>query len=186
VIAANGGVEVAAQLGLRVDLAVGDFDSAAAPAGVELDQHPAEKDASDLELALDTALRQGAQHLVVVGGAAGRLDHLLGTLLLLARDAYANVTVDAQLGEAAAHIVRAERIVRGEPGETISLFALGGPARGIATDGLRYALSDETLEPGSTRGLSNVFVAPEVRIGVREGVLIAITPRGSAWAAAPP
>ena len=186
VIAANGGIEVAAQLGLRVEFVIGDLDSGDAPAGVEIERHSPDKDASDLELALDAALRLGTERMVVVAGMGGRLDHLLSTLLLLARDAYRDVTVDAQLGEAAVHVIRSERVLRGEPGETVSLFAVHGPATGVTTERLRYPLDDETLEPGSSRGLSNVFDAPEAGVRVRDGVLLAVRPRGSAWAAAPP
>ena len=173
VIAADSGAELA----LQVDLAVGDFDSISAETRVE--RHPEAKDASDLELALNAALRLEPERILVFGGAGGRLDHLLGGLLLLAADAYAGVEVDAQFGAAAVHVVRRERVLAGEPGELISLFAVHGPARGVVTDGLVYPLRGETLEPGSTRGLSNVVAAPEVRIGVERGVLLAVRPSGS-------
>jgi thiamine pyrophosphokinase len=46
-----------------------------------------------------------------------------------------------------------------------------------------YPLRSETLEPGSSRGLSNVFAAPEARIGLERGVLLVVRPSGSAAAA---
>ena len=62
-IAADGGVDRALALGLHVDVAIGDFDSvtaaglaAAEAAGARIERHPAAKDATDLELALDAAL----------------------------------------------------------------------------------------------------------------------------------
>jgi thiamine pyrophosphokinase len=185
VIAADGGAELAIQLGLEVDLAVGDFDSIspqtlAAVARVE--RHPAAKDATDLELALSAALLSKPERILVLGGAGGRLDHLFGGLLLLAGDAYAEVQVDAQFGAAAVHVIRGERRLVGEPGELISLFAVQGPARGVVTDGLVYPLRGETLVPGSTRGISNVFAAPEARIGLEGGVLLAVRPSGSVTA----
>jgi hypothetical protein len=48
----------------------------------------------------------------VLGGALGRVDHLLGELLLLAAERYAGVRVDAQLGAAAVHVVRGEQTER--------------------------------------------------------------------------
>lgn len=185
VIAADGGLELASELGLRVDLAVGDFDSTSeeklAGAG-RVERHPAEKDATDLELALDSALGFETERILVLGGAGGRLDHLLGVLLLLAADAYSGVQVDAQLGVTAAHVIRGERVLDGVPGELISLFALHGSATGVVTEGLVYPLRGERLEPGSTRGLSNVFAAPEARISLERGVLLAVRPSGSATA----
>jgi len=183
VIAADGGAELARRLGLAVDLVVGALDSisAATLAGTaQVERHAAEKDATDLELALQAALRLEPERILVVGSAGGRLDHLFGSLLLLAAEDYAGVGIDAQIGPAAVHVVRGERILRGEPGEPISLFAVHGPASGVVTHGLVYPLRAETLEPGSSRGVSNVFAAPEARIGLERGVVLAVRPSGSA------
>jgi len=183
VIAADAGAELAETLGLAVDLTVGDFDSISAVHLGRLEmveRHPAVKDASDLELALAAALRLEPERILVLGSAGGRLDHLLGGLLLLAADAYAGVQVDAQLGSAAVHVVRGGRVLTGEVGELISLFAVHGPAEGVVTDGLEYPLRDERLEPGSSRGLSNAFAAREVRIALERGVVLAVRPDGSA------
>lgn len=185
VIAADGGVELAAELGVQVDVAVGDFDSVSPEtlAGIaHVERHPVEKDATDLELALVAALRYEPVRILVVGGAGGRLDHLLGGLFLLGADAFAGVQVDAQLGAAAVHVVRGERVLVGVPGELVSLFAVRGPAHGVVTEGLVYPLRGETLEPGSTRGVSNVFAEHEARIALAQGVLLAVRPSGSATA----
>lgn len=185
VIAADGGVELARALGLRVELAVGDFDSVAEEplAAIErVERHAVEKDATDLELALAAALELGPERIVVLAGAGGRLDHLFGGLLLLAADAYAGVRVDAQVGDAAVHVVRGERTLHGRSGELISLLAAHGPAVGVVTEGLVYPLRGETLEPGSTRGVSNVFDLPDVSVSLERGVLLAVRPSGSATA----
>jgi thiamine pyrophosphokinase len=184
-IAADGGAELARMLGLRVDLVVGDLDSVSAEtlAGMgRVERHAVEKDATDLELALVAALRLEPERVLVLGGGGGRFDHLLGAPLLLAADAYAGVRIDAQFGAAAVHVVRGARTLTGEPGELISLFAAHGPASGVVTDGLMYPLRGETLEPGSTRGVSNVFAAPEARIALERGVLLAVRPTGSVMA----
>src|ERR1700751_66999 len=96
VVAADSGVHLAAILGLRVDIIVGDFDSAdanvvadAVARGATAERHPADKDATDLELALLTACREGARRIVVVGGAGGRLDHFLGNASGLAPPPFA-------------------------------------------------------------------------------------------------
>lgn len=181
VIAADSGAE----LGWPIDLLVGDLDSISTEtlADIEhIERHAVEKDATDLELALTAALRLGPERILVVGSAGGRLDHLFGSLLILAADAYAGVQVDAQIGAAAVHVVRSERTLRGAPGELISLFAVHGPASGVMTKGLVYPLDGETLEPGSSRGLSNVFAATDAWIGLQRGVLLALRPTGNATA----
>jgi thiamine pyrophosphokinase len=186
VVAADRGVDHALALGLRVDVAVGDFDSIS-PAGLaelersgaRVERHPATKDACDLELALDLALSLRPRRVLLVGGAGGRLDHLLEELLLLAAEAYAGIELDAQLGRAAVHVVRGERVLAGRVGELVSLFALHGVATGVVTEGLVYSLRGEALAPGSSRGLSNVFVAREARVLVQSGVVLAVRPSGS-------
>src|SRR5262249_52023534 len=62
VIAADSGLDHANRLGIAVHQVIGDFDSVSADAlhtaesaGVRIDRHPAAKDATDLELALDAA-----------------------------------------------------------------------------------------------------------------------------------
>jgi thiamine pyrophosphokinase len=186
VIAADRGLEHALALGLDVAVAVGDFDSAspaavaaAEDAGVRIERYPDAKDATDLELALDEAARMGPDRVLVLASAGGRLDHLLSAALLLASDRYAGMDVDAFFSDARVHVVRRERSFQGEPGEFLTLVAVGGPAEGVRTDGLVYPLRGETLEPGSSRGVSNVFAEPTARVVVERGVLIAIRP-GSA------
>jgi thiamine pyrophosphokinase len=183
VVTANGGAERALAAGLAVDLAIGDFDSIAPEtltalehAGVRIERHPTAKDKTDLELALDAALAAGARKIVVVGGSTGRLDHLLGGLLLLATDAYAAAEIDALIGPASVHVVRRARTLAGTPGETISLLPVGGPAKGVRTTGLRYPLRGETLAAGTSRGISNAFASAEARISLVEGVLVAVRP----------
>jgi thiamine pyrophosphokinase len=179
VIAADGGIIEAERLGLRVDLLVGDLDSAPADAiarAPRVERHPVDKDASDLELAMEAAVAAGARRIVVVGGDGGRLDHLLGNAFLLGSDRWAAVEIDAVLGDARITVVRDERSIEGEVGELISLYAVAGLARGVTTEGLRWALREGELLPGSSLGLSNEFSEPRATVRVRGGVVLAIRP----------
>ncbi len=183
VIAADSGVEHAQALGLRIHLAIGDFDSvdpaalgAAEAAGALVERHPRTKDATDLELALDAALARRPARIHVLGGNGGRLDHLLGNVLLLASPRFAAVEVVAQMGAARVSVVRRTATLLGAPGDLLTLLAVNGPARGVTTTGLRYPLSDEDLPAASTRGVSNELVADHAVVRLREGVLLAVQP----------
>jgi thiamine pyrophosphokinase len=183
VVAADRGLDHALALGLEVTVAVGDFDSASAEAvaavenaGIRIERHPAEKDATDLELALDTALALRPSRILVLAGVGERLDHLLAALLLLGSERYASVRIDARIGGAQAHVIRGERELAGTPGELVSLLPLGGPAEGVSTEGLAYPLLGETLDPGSSRGVSNELVAKTARVSVASGTLLAVRP----------
>lgn len=183
VVAADRGLDHARALGLDVTIAVGDFDSASPEAvaaakaeGVRIERHPAAKDATDLELALDAALELDPARILVLAEGGGRLDHLLSAFLLLGSPRYAAVQLDAYLGRARVHVVRDDRALEGVTGELVSLFALHGPAERVRTEGLRYPLAGETLEPGSSRGVSNLFVGEHARVSVERGVLVAVRP----------
>ena len=183
VIAADAGLGEANRLGLTVDLLVGDLDSVDPvdlerfeDTGGEVRRHPEDKDATDLDLAITEAIVAGAGRIVVVGGDGGRLDHLFGNAVLLTSSRHAEVEVDAVFGASRLHVVRGRREFVGSPGELISLFALGGPAQGVSTDGLRWPLERATLEPGSSLGVSNRFLAETAVVAVTAGVVLAIRP----------
>ena len=183
VIAADGGLDRALALGVEVDVVVGDLDSVTADAlaaagnvGARIVRHPVAKDATDLELALDEAVLLGARRVLVVASADGRLDHLLASLLLLGSERYAELELDALVGEALVHVVHGQRTLPGAAGEIVTLLAPAGPATGVTTTGLEYPLAGETLQPGSTRGVSNVFTGAQAGVTVVSGVLFAVRP----------
>ena len=179
VVAADSGADIALGLGLSVDVVVGDFDSvtsAGAAAVGEQRRFPADKDATDLALALAEARDRGAASISVVGGSGGRLDHFLANVAALASDDLASVRVDALMGSARLWVVRCRETIRGSVGDLVTLLAHGGAATGIHTTGLRWALHGETLEAGSSRGVSNVLSAPEATVSLESGVILAIRP----------
>jgi thiamine pyrophosphokinase len=183
VIGADSGIEHAHALGLHVDIAVGDFDSVAPDelaraeeAGARVERHPRDKDATDLELALDVARDEGVHRIVVVGGHGGRADHQLANFLLLGDPRFEGVELEAWFGPAHVTVVRSRAQLVGAPGDLVSLIAIGGPARGVTTTGLRFPLHDAPLEPGSTLGVSNELLAPIAEVSLRGGVLLAVQP----------
>jgi thiamine pyrophosphokinase len=183
VIAADSGVEHALALGRGVDLVVGDFDSAdpaavdaATAGGAEVRRYPADKDQSDLELALHAAGAGGATRVIVVGGYGGRLDHFLANALLLASPSFAELHIEALVGDALITVIHRDVRLSGTPGDLCSLLAVGGTARGVRTGGLRFPLDGEDLLPGSTRGVSNEFIEPVATVSLEHGALLAVQP----------
>lgn len=181
VVAADSGLDHALSAGLTVAVAVGDMDSASAEAlaaaeqaGTRIERHPADKDQTDLELALELAARL-ADRVIVIGAAGGRLDHLIGNLAVLASPQWSGVDIEAWLGNAQAVVVHGDRELEAEPGATVSLFAVGGPAR-VTTTGLAWSLNDEILDPLTSRGVSNQATAHSPQVAVSEGVVLAVIP----------
>jgi len=151
---------------------------------VEIRRVPVDKDETDAELALRTALDAGAGRVVILGGLGGpRLDHALANLGLLVHPALGGGGGGAAR-EAIAYDERATRIsvldgpgardLTGREGDVVSLLALGGPARGVTTTSLRYPLDGEDLERGRTRGISNVRTASVARVRLESGRLLVI------------
>jgi thiamine pyrophosphokinase len=183
IIAADGGAGWLDAVGVAPHRLVGDLDSAdpvlvdrLESAGVPLERHPADKDASDLELSLQAATRAGADQIVVLGALGGALDHLLANVLLLDSGAAGNREVRLVHGSTSARLLagpaRAE--LHGPPGSRVSLLALGPAAEGVTTQGLRWPLADDRLEAGSSRGLANVVVAVPAGVSIAAGRLLVI------------
>lgn len=185
VIAADSGLDLARLLGLEPHLVIGDLDSAspdavawARRAGVSIEEHPAEKHHTDLELALQRALEENPDELNLLGGSGGRPDHWLANLALLASAAAPGRTVRASMGGWTIDVViaRCPFECDGAADGLISLVAVGGDARGVKTTGLTYPLSDEDLRWGSARGISNVFAGGPVRVEIQSGTLLVMRP----------
>ena len=175
-VAADGGLLHAHRAGREADVLVGDLDSVgtsalerARRAGAEIIAHPVDKSMTDLDLALDLVReRLGAKDapldVLVVGGHGGRLDHLLGNLLVLASERHAALRISGWWGTDVLHIVRDVATVHGDPGSTVSLLALHGAAEGVTTNGLRFPLEEAVLEPGSSLGVSNELASPPATV----------------------
>ena len=182
VIAADGGTDHARDLGLEPDVVVGDLDSVsgaglswARDAGIEVVEHPADKDATDLDLAMSHAAKV-ADEIVVIDSGAGRIDHSTANTLLLASDRFAHVTVTALTQDGVISVIHERRSLHAHVGDTVSLLAVAGPAGGVTTDGLRWPLVDAVLSPGSTLGVSNEFLVEEASVSISSGVVLAIQP----------
>lgn len=184
VIAADGGADVALAMNRSIDVVVGDMDSISDAAlawarrhGARLVEHPVDKDQTDLELALEVAVA-ASPHVHVVVGAAGRLDHAIVNLAVIASPRWASATVEATIGAHDVSVVHDECTIDGSVGDLVSLIPMGGSAHGVTTRGLRYQLEAESLDPLAGRGLSNTIVDPPATVTVREGVLVVIRPHG--------
>jgi thiamine pyrophosphokinase len=180
-VAADGGLHHCQALGLQPHAVVGDLDSlepgehaALAAAGVQVERHPARKDETDLELALRLALARGARDILIFGALGGRWDQTLANLLLLAHPDFRAARLRLLDGPQQIYRVQGLASIEGEPGDTVSLIALGGDATGITTTGLDYPLANDTLAFASTRGISNVLLGRRATVTVAHGLLACV------------
>ncbi|GMR09461.1 MAG: thiamine diphosphokinase [Anaerolineae bacterium] len=181
-LAANGGALHCLRLGVIPDIVIGDVDSlddgsrrALEAGGTEFIVHLPNKDRTDLELALLTALARDAEKITVLGAMGGRLDMTFANVLLLALPELSEAQVELWHGDQTAWLIRPPGgTLRGEPGEIASLIALGGDAVGVSSQDLEYVLEDETLKSGPARGISNVVAGPNPRVELQAGALLAV------------
>ena len=182
-IAADGGIAQAERIGVPVHILIGDMDSAtvesierARAAGAAIERHPADKDETDLELAIDRAVAAGYRRIVVIGGRGGRLDHLLGNALLLHSAGLLGIEIEWWTGSE--YVTTARRgapvVIVGTIGDLVSLIPIREAASGVTTEGLRWILTGESLGVGSTLGISNEMTASRARISVDDGALLVL------------
>lgn len=185
-LAADDGATWLDAVGRRPDVLVGDLDSVdaglverLAVAGTIVERHAAEKDASDLELALERAVSAGADRIVVIGALRGdRLDHELANLLCIADGRWLADVADLRIvrGGTLVRALHGGRTLELEagPGSLVTLLPIGGDADGVTTRGLTYPLRGERLAFGRSRGLSNTVASAPASVWLEDGVLLVI------------
>ncbi len=180
VIAADSGLSPALTLGLPITAVVGDFDSvdplvlaAIDRTKVDVEPHPVDKDATDLELAIAAAVARGATEICVLDSMRGRADHFLATMLLLGSRRWSHCSMTACIDRVRVTIVPSgtTRSIDVDVGAILSLIAITDVI-GITTSGLHYPLMDETLRHGTTRGVSNLVMTRPITVATRNGTLV--------------
>ncbi len=189
VISVDAGLAATEKLGLTPTAIVGDFDTVASEileryrSNPEIlwDVHKPEKDETDTELAIHTAIKLGCQRIYILGATGGRLDHELSNIHLLKLcldygvEAYicdANNRVSLLAG---GKTFDREKVY----GKYVSFIPLSQRVRGITLTGFKYPLHEKDIEIGVEAGLcvSNEITADQAGIDFREGILICIESR---------
>jgi thiamine pyrophosphokinase len=189
-LAADGGLRHCLAMGRAPDRLIGDFDSLApldsarflaGPDGrprFPVTRLPPEKDETDMLAAIRFGWDAGCRRFVLCGGTGGRLDHTFANLQCLAE--LAQKGGEGYLLDEACAITALYRgtlvFPEGAQG-CVSVFAQGGPARGVTLEGLKYPLRDARLTPSFPLGVSNALTGQPARVTVREGTVLVFFPR---------
>ena len=178
IIAADNGYTALLSHGITPDLVVGDFDSLGrVPDHPNVLHSPAEKDDTDMMLAVKQGLELGFKTIIINGGLGGRLDQTLANIQILAYIAEKKAR-GLLIGETTCvTAVRNNKIIFSAtttPGNTISVFSAGDRAEGVALKGLKYPLEDATLTCVYPIGVSNEFTSSTATVSVENGTMIII------------
>lgn len=175
VIACDRGYAYAARYGLKPDLVIGDFDSAAPPADVPVERAPTRKDDTDTMLAVRRALKEGYREIAIVCAFGGRFDHALANL-------QAGAFVVAHGGRARLYGADTEALVFSggcetlprRDGRSLSLFALSDRCAGVSVRGTKFVCEDAEITNAFPVGVSNVWEAETAEIECKSGILAVI------------
>ena len=184
VIAVDGGLEAAKELGIIPDVIVGDFDTVRSEIlsyyrkmeHIIWEVHQPEKDDTDTELAIKRALAMNCSHITLLGATGGRLDHMIGNIHLLfpclQKGTYAEI-VDTQNR---LYLIDGEHTFRKDAvwGKYISFLPLTQEVTGITLKGFKYPLENKDICIGTSLCISNELIEEEGRITFSEGVLMAV------------
>lgn len=191
VACADAGLDAARALRLSVDCVMGDFDSVSAEvleeyrsrknAGsgeMEFIQYPPEKDATDLALALDWAVEQEPEEIVILGATGGRLDHFLANVNILMEPLSRGIPAYIVDRCNKLCLLDHSRTFRREEmhGKYISFLPLTERVRNVTLRGFRYELNGQDMLMGSSLGVSNELAEGHdaATVDLSEGILIAV------------
>lgn len=184
VICADAGCIHAYRMGITPRLIVGDLDSVD-PAveqhyrqlKVPFETFPKEKDKTDTELAVDLALGQKAEEILLMGVLGSRIDHTLANISLLKTIANAGARGHIINEYNDIYITRDRLTVNGTKGEYLSLVPVDQRVMVRELTGLKYPLYDRELVYGSSLCISNEFIDTQARVWVEGGWVLVIKAR---------
>lgn len=178
ILCADGGTRHAIDLGLTPNVIIGDLDSTTfdlrplTEKGTQVIQHPADKNETDLELAISHALTLSPSQILILAALGGRMDQILGNIALLSDLRLAMFDVRLSDGVEEVFFCRDQAKVEGRSGDIVSLIPWLGEVTGVFTENLRWHLHYETLYPDKTRGISNEMIADVATVSITSGLLL--------------
>ncbi len=178
VVAADGGANHLHSVGVLPNSVVGDLDSVDSAVmswmkdgGVSIEAFSAEKDHTDLELALDAATRHGATSIDIAAAWGGRADQTMANLLLLAKADLLPLDIRLIRPYEQIFVTESGATLNGHSGATLSLIPLTQDVVIADTVGLKWPLHDSKLQFGHARGVSNVITAEKASFSIASGIV---------------
>ena len=182
-VGADQGAEVLIENGIAPDVAIGDFDSVSSKSRGSIKrsaqsfvEYPNEKDETDLELAINEALKQNPSHIVLFGVTGGRVDHSLANIQLLyplMQQGIKGTIIDQQnqveLVFAGEHTLKLN-----EAYPYVSFLPVTLEVSGLTLKGFYYPLVEADVPYGSTLCISNQLIEDEGTFSFRSGILLVI------------
>jgi thiamine pyrophosphokinase len=159
VIVLDSAIHRVLELGIKVDVLLGDFDRDFDPEKIREEQYPIEivhtpdQDKTDLEKAFDYLIGRGFPAVNVVWATGRRADHTITNITNIVR--YRDTLKIVLLDDYSKIFLLPKTYEKWYPsGTSISLIPVG-EVSGITTKNLKYSLENESLTIGYRTGSSN-------------------------------
>jgi thiamine pyrophosphokinase len=122
------------------------------------------------------AIERGAENILIAAALGGRLDQMLGNLLLLGRQEWRSANIRLIQDEQTAWVLRGpvRCDINGSPGDTVSILPLTKIVDGIYLHGVEWEVSNDAFSFGSTRPISNALTAASASVTIGSGVCLVI------------
>ncbi len=178
VICADSGYDFAVSAGIVPDVVIGDLDSVkSADINARVIKYPARKDATDGEIAVDYAIKNGYDEIVMLGFIGVRMDHTLANISFLKKIKKAGALGVIKNCRNEIRILEDEIVLNGEKGDLVSIIPVTDTVCGVTTLNLEYPLNGENLYYGESRGVSNVMLGTSCTIKAENGCALVIKSR---------
>lgn len=178
VIAADGGFDYLETLGLRADVVLGDFDSVISnDLPSDILRYPAEKDDTDMMLAIKLGLEKGYREFAIFGGLGGRFDHTLANVQALSYLSKKGAVGTLYSDTYAIRVVSDGTISFGKEdsanrvGNICSIFSLSDVSVNVTIHGFKYETEDMTVSNSFPIGVSNEFTGKKAYVHVQKGTV---------------
>lgn len=168
---------------------IGDFDSVS-PSLLEkyknkkeiiIHTYPSKKDATDSQLALELAMLEKCDSIIILGATGTRLDHVLGAIYMLQIPLERGIDCCILDENNRITLINKPKIIKKKEimGNYISLMPFTEKVDGITLKGFKYPLENYYMELGKspTIGISNELIEEEGYIVFYQGILILIESR---------
>lgn len=167
--------------GIIPDLAIGDFDSVSKK-DLEflkrqisnISAYPSEKNYTDLELAVNKAIKLKPGAIDIFGVTGTRVDHLLAAVFLLEK--IVSSAISAKIIDRNNEIFLVKNstsLLKSADYTFLSLIPLNQEVM-VSIKGTKYELANKKINRGQTIGISNEITGKFCQITVHQGILIVI------------
>ena len=180
IIAADGGTRHALALGSQPNIIIGDMDSSTfdlrplTDKGTQVIRFSADKNETDLELAIQHALSLNPEQVIILAALGGRLDQTLGNISLISDSQLVTRNLYLDDGVEEVFFCRDQCEIHGAAGDLASLIPWQGEVTGVITTDLKWPLQSETLYPYKTRGISNEMLGDKAAVQIQSGTLLVV------------